>query len=203
MVRRPFRELAMPSPIDIILNTPLWVWPLLALVLWLGWWGRRPRTGHPARLAILPLVGLGSSVAGFVQSPMAALAAFGCSLGLVLALPLGYAIGRRREVRRLEDGRLAIAGGWFMLGFALSIFAARYAFGVLFGIEPALKAVTLWIGLSGAVGGIIAGIGLGWLAGLLVRPMRLLPGIAAGVVILVGGFSSVIAFSSPARLPPL
>jgi hypothetical protein len=72
----------------------------------------------------------------------------------------------------LDNGRLEIAGGWFMLGFGLSIFAARYALGVLFGVLPALKAEPLWIGISGGVGGVIAGIGLGWLAGLLLRARR-------------------------------
>jgi hypothetical protein len=48
----------------------------------------------------------------------------------------------------------------------------RYALGVLFGILPALRAEFLWIGLSGAIGGITTGIGLGWLANLLLRARR-------------------------------
>jgi hypothetical protein len=87
-------------------------------------------------------------------------------------LPLGHAIGRRRAARWRDDGRLQIAGGWFMLGFGLSIFAVRYALGVLFGVAPLLKVEPFWIVLSGAVGGAIAGIGLGWLAGLILRARR-------------------------------
>jgi hypothetical protein len=162
----------MPSLFDIIAHTPVWVWPLMAAVFWLGWYGRRERIVPPLRLAILPLVALGTSIATIVQSASPGLAAAGWLVALLATLPLGHAIGRRREVRRLDDGRLQIAGGWFMLAFGLSIFAARYALGVLFGVLPALKAEPLWIGLSGGVGGVIAGIGLGWLAGLLIRARR-------------------------------
>ena len=162
----------MPSFFDIIAHTPLWVWPLMAAVFWLGWYGRRERVVPPSRLAILPLVALGTSVATIVQSASPVLAVGGWLVALLAVLPLGHAIGRRRGVRLLDDGRLQIAGGWFMLGFGLSIFAVRYALGVLFGVLPALKAEPLWIGLSGGVGGIIAGIGLGWLAGLLLRARR-------------------------------
>ena len=59
-----------------------------------------------------------------------------------------------------------------MLGFGLAIFAVRYALGVLFGVLPALKIEPLWIALAGGVSGVIAGIGLGWLAGLLLRARR-------------------------------
>jgi len=162
----------MPSYFDIITHTPLWVWPLMAFVMWLGWYGRRPRVVPPVRLAILPLVGLGISIATIVQSASPGLAAAGGLVALLAALPLGHAIGRRRDVRWRDDGRLQIAGGWFMLVFGLSIFAARYALGVLFGVLPALRAEPLWIGLSGGVGGVIAGIGLGWLAGVLLRARR-------------------------------
>jgi pimeloyl-ACP methyl ester carboxylesterase len=193
----------MPSILDIVLRTPLWVWPLLVLVLWLGWSGRRTRTLHPARLAILPLVGLGTSFAGIVQSAAPSLAAGGWGLGLLVALPLGYGIGRCRAGQRLADGRISIAGGWFMLGFAVSIFVARYALGVLFGVAPALKAMPPWIALSGGVGGVIAGLGLGWLAGLLVRPLPVGRIAAAGLLALVAGFGAVIAFSTPAPLPRL
>jgi hypothetical protein len=162
----------MPSLFQIVTNTPLWVWPLMAFVLVLGWYGLRPRTVPPSRLAILPMVGLGTSIATVLQSPQPDLAVAGWTVTLLAALPLGYAIGRRRTVQWLGNGRLEIAGGWFMLGFGLSIFAARYALGVLFGVVPALRAEPLWIGISGGVGGIIAGVGLGWLMGLLLHARR-------------------------------
>lgn len=193
----------MPSILDIVLRTPLWVWPLLILVLWLGWSGRRTRVLHPARLAILPLIGLGTSFAGIVQSVAPLLAAIGWLVGLLVALPIGHAIGRRREVRRQEDGRIEVTGGWFMLAFAMSIFAARYALGVLFGVAPVLEAMPLWIVLSGGVGGVIAGIGLGWLAGLLVRRTPVARLAAAGLFALVAGLAAVIAFSAPLPLPRL
>jgi non-heme chloroperoxidase len=205
----------MPSLLQIFTNTPLWVWPLMGAVVALGLYGLRPRTVPVLRLAILPLVGLGTSVAGMVQSPQPMMSAAGWLLALLVFLPIGHAIGRRREVRRLPDGRLAIAGGWFMLLFGVSIFAARYALGVLFGVMPSLKALPLWIVVSGAVGGAIAGIGLGWLSGLVMRARgaselsikrwvrRGAGATAALLVLVVGGLGTVIALDSPGAVPTL
>jgi hypothetical protein len=83
----------------------------------------------------------------------------------------GHLAGRHRPIGP-EDGRLEIAGGSFVLGFGISIFAVRYAMGVLFAVLPALRGEALWICLSGAVGGMVAGIGIGWLANLLRRARR-------------------------------
>jgi hypothetical protein len=163
----------MPSAYQIVVNTPLWVWPLMLFVLWLGWRGLQPRTMLPARLAILPLVGLATSLAGIAQSLQPGLALAGWAAALLAALPLGWIIGARRPVRlRPEDGRLEVAGGWFALAFGISIFAVRYTLGVLSGVMPHLRAAPLWIVLSGGVGGIVTGIGLGWLANLLMRAYR-------------------------------
>ncbi len=38
----------MPSVYQIVVNTPLWVWPLMLFVLWLGWRGLQPRVMPPA-----------------------------------------------------------------------------------------------------------------------------------------------------------
>jgi hypothetical protein len=163
------RSFIMPSLFQIVVHTPLWVWPILIFVLALGVYGLRPRIINPWRLVPLPMVGLAMSVAGMAQSAEPALAAAGWSMGLLAALPLGYTIGRQRDARRLPDGRLELAGGWFMLLFGLAIFFTRYALGFMFAVMPWLRGQVLWIAASGGVGGVIAGIGLGWLAGLLLR----------------------------------
>jgi pimeloyl-ACP methyl ester carboxylesterase len=197
----------MPSPLDIVLHTPLWVWPLLALVLWLGWSARLARTVHPLRLAALPLVGLGMTAAGILQSAMPRVTLAGWLVGLLLTLPAGFAVGRRRDVRHEPGGRVWVDGGWFALGFAISIFVARYALGVTFGIWPQLARQPEWILGAGIVGGVIAGVGLGWLAGLLLRNRRA-AGRAFGAMALVTLLAcvlpaGVIAFSSPRPVPRL
>ena len=163
----------MPSLFQIVANTPLWVWPLMAFVLWLGLQGLRPRVIPWWRLAILPMVGLATSLAGIAQSAHPAWTATGWGLGLLAFLPVGWVFGQNRRVqRRPGDGKLEIAGGWFALAFGTSIFAVRYAMGVLFGVLPVLRADPLWIHASGAIGGMVAGIGIGWLANLLWRARR-------------------------------
>ena len=196
----------MPSPLDIILHTPLWVWPLLALVVWLGWWARRPRTVRPVRLAALPLVGIGVTVAGALQSTAPGVTWGGWLIGLLLALPIGHAVGRRRAVAWQDDGRLWIAGGWFALAFALSIFVVRYVLGVTFSVWPELTRQPVWIAGAGLAGGVIAGMGSGWLSGLLWRGRWVRRSLLAGAalpVVALAAFAAVIAFDAPVRLPPL
>lgn len=194
----------MPSIFDIVVHTPIWVWPLLILVLWLGWSGSRPRTVHPLRLAALPLVGLGMTVAGAVQSTSPPLTLAGWLVGLLISLPIGRLVGRRRSVTWQPDGRIRIDGSWFMLGFAVSIFAVRYALGVAFGVWPALTTQPASIVGAGAVGGAVAGIGLGWLSGLLVRDRRWIgSAMVAGAalpLVACAGLAAVIAFDEPAPI---
>ena len=192
---------------QIVTNTPLWVWPLMMLVVWLGVLGLRSRTVPMWRLAILPVVGLVLSFVGIGQAVQPALALITWLVALAIALPLGDLLGRRRTVHRLDDGRLEIAGGWFMLIFGLSIFAVRYALGVIFGMAPVLRADPAWIALAGGVGGFVAGIGLGWLGGVGGRSSRWVRRLrwAPVVFLLTGaaGFGGAIAFSSPGELPRL
>ena len=193
--------------LQIVRNTPLWVWPLMALVVWLGVLGLRTRTLPLWRLAVLPAVGLARSFVGLGQAAQPALALVAWLAVLAVALPLGDLLGRRRTVRRLDDGRLEIAGGWFMLVFGISIFAVRYALGVVFGMAPALRADSAWIALAGGVGGFVAGLGLGWLGAVggrssrWIRRLRWAPAIF--LLTVAAGLGGAIAFSSPGELPRL
>src|SRR5260370_37798714 len=98
----------MPSFFDIIAHTPLWVWPLMAAVFWLGWYGRRQRGVPPSRLAILPLVRLCTSVPTILPSVQPGLAAAGWVAGLLAALPPGHALRRRRNPSPVGQCRLQI-----------------------------------------------------------------------------------------------
>ena len=199
----------MPSLFQIVTNTPLWVWPLLALTLWLGVRGLQPRTVARWQLAILPIVGIATSLGGIAQSARPGLSAAGWMVALLVALPLGHALGLRRTVRVLERGQVEIAGGRFMLIFGVSVFAVRYALGVLFAVRPGLALDPTWIAASAGLGGALAGLGLGWLAGVLrVRPSwtwaRRAPLALGGVLLLIAGaVGAVIALNSPAAIPTL
>ena len=46
----------MQVAIRILTNTPVWVFPLLAYLIWQGWQSRRPRTRPIWRMLIVPLL---------------------------------------------------------------------------------------------------------------------------------------------------
>ena len=149
------------------------VWPLMLFVLW-------PRSVGPtgSRGSSLAAGALGDPAAEPVwvatqygriaQSLQPGLAAAGWIAGASCLAGAPWAIGSsRRPVRlQLEDATPELAGGRFALVFGLSIFAVRYALGVLFGIVPALRAVPFWICLprAASAGSWPASASAGWRA---------------------------------------
>ena len=140
----------MPSPLDRHQHAVMGVAPH----------GLRPVAGPagPAApgdpvvaVAILPMVGLATSLGGIAQSANPVWAATGWALALLAFLPLGWAFGQNRAVRlHPEDGRLEIAGGWFVLGFDLDLRRALYDGRAVWRAARA-RGEALWICLSGAV----------------------------------------------------
>ena len=146
----------MPSLFQIVTNTPLWVWPLMAAVVALGLYGLRPRTVPLIRLAILPLVASVRPPQHAVGQPVLPGAG-----GSWLCSSCGRSCDRPPPQVRRRGWPLELAGGWFMLLFGLSIFAARHALGVLFGVMPAPGPAPGSSSRARSAGD--AGIGLGWL----------------------------------------
>ncbi|WP_178133578.1 DUF6622 family protein [Vineibacter terrae] len=161
--------------VQTFLHTPVWVWGLLALVLWLGWRGLQVQTVAPVRLAILPAVAVSVSLFNAMSTAHPALSVPAWLLAACLAAPLGGLIAARRGLSVASgQGQLQLAGSWFPMALGLSIFVVRYAMGVAVGRQPSLAADLTWIVAAAAIGGAIAGIGLGWLARLLLRYRRAL-----------------------------
>lgn len=185
---------------QVIVHTPFWVWPLLGGLIWMGWQGLKPRAVPVWRLALLPLIGLGVTASGLIQSLQPAMAVASWGAALLLALVPGYLLGRRRPACRRPDGRFDMPGSWFILVFGLSVFLVRYALGVLFGLTPTLRGELLWVALSAGVGGAVAGVGLGWLAGVLGSARHAqsrVRGVAIAHLLLVGALAITgLSFSS-------
>ena len=104
---------------QIVANTPLWVWPLMALVVWLGVLGLRPRVLPLWRLSVLPAVGLILSFLGIGQATQPALALVAWLAALGIALPLGVLLGRLVEPmsRGAGDGH----GAHFSIGVEVQL----------------------------------------------------------------------------------
>lgn len=159
---------------QILIHTPIWVWALLAMVLWLGWRDLRVCTIRPVRLAILPTIGTTMSLFSIVTSAQPLLSVPAWVLATAAGVPLGMLIARRRRLAVTPDQRLWLAGSWFSMLFGLAIFAVRYVMGVEAALHPGLARDPAWIVANTAIGGVVTGVGLGWLAFLVMRYRRAL-----------------------------
>lgn len=155
--------------LQILIHTPVWVFAVFALLLWLG--GRQMRANEAplARVLLLPLVMVAlaltgvTSVFGHAQAPAA--------LTMVLALWLLAALGSAALVRRLPLAatvrydaaarRFHLPGSALPLLLMMGIFATKYAVGVSLALHPLLARQAGFALSITAVYGVFSGIFLG------------------------------------------
>jgi hypothetical protein len=132
---------------QIITRTPVWVWPLLAFLVYRGILGTRDRETSLRNLFILPIVMLGLSLQGV-------LAHFGLHAddlsfwmaGAVAAGALAWLTLRRDGVRVHHDrGAVTVRGSWAPLALILAIFATKYVTEVLMAIDPARQGTASFV----------------------------------------------------------
>lgn len=121
---------------SILTHTPLFVWPLLALLIWGGIQSRKTHTVSWRALLFFPMIMLMWSIYDTVSRASvlsvcawAGSQASGIWLGYltVCRLPIGFVKERRA---------LVIPGSYIPLILSLSIFALRYSLGVLGALVP-------------------------------------------------------------------
>jgi len=131
----------MATVIIIIQRTPVWVFPLIAGVLWLASLNLRQRTRHIGSLFVFPLVMLMLSVGNSIGTsapPALALADWiGCA-GVGAAI--GWSLARKPLAIDPAARRITLAGSMIPLAVSLAIVVLRYAFGYLYGRYPELRA---------------------------------------------------------------
>lgn len=159
----------MPGVGDILSHTPLWVWPLIAYGLFVGWSRTRDRVVQPWRLLVLPVLIAGLALYNLVASGISAAGLAGVACGAVAGTFAGTAMARRRPATLLADGRLALQGDWLPLALIVGIIIVRYAKGIALGIDPALARETGFILASASLSGFFAAM-------MIARTIGALPG---------------------------
>jgi len=167
----------------ILTLTPIWVWAVLALLVWLGMVASRTRTVGLPRLLATPLA--------FIAWGLVSLATSKAALGpaaaaWLLAALCGGALGliERFDRLRFEPGRalVHVPGSWFPMIRNLAIFLAKYAIAVAMAVKPGWRdSLPFW---DAAISGASAGYFILTLVRLAIayRRARALPGLAAAAL---------------------
>ena len=131
----------MNAIVNIIGHTPVWVFPLIAAVLWLGSINLRERTVPLRSLLIFPLVMLVLSIGnstGTSARPLVALVdwLFSAAIGAVI----GWHLTQRPPAIEPKSGQIILPGSVIPLIVCIALVVLRYGFGYLYGRYPDLRA---------------------------------------------------------------
>ncbi|MFN8526686.1 MAG: DUF6622 family protein [Chloroflexota bacterium] len=146
---------------QVVQNTPVWVWPVLGIILGAGALQLRPRT-IPATLVVgMPVLMAGLALFGVVSS-------FGIRVEVIGAWVLGAAIGlvlnehvlRSPRAARFHPGseRYEVPGSALPLVLMLVIFGARYVVGATTAMAPAVSATLVFIASACSILGLCSGL---------------------------------------------
>jgi hypothetical protein len=146
----------------ILINTPWWVFLLLALLVWLGVSALRPRTVPLRRVFITPAVFVCWGLVGLATAAQAAPAIIpGWSLAAIAFCALAFFSVRLKGLRADHSRAMVeLPGSWLPLIRNLTIFAAKYVLAATMARRPELRDQLLpW---DMAVSGAAFGYFLGW-----------------------------------------
>ncbi|MGA2552083.1 MAG: DUF6622 family protein [Burkholderiaceae bacterium] len=146
---------------DILTHTPVWIWAVLALLVYRGIAARRDRELPLWGLAVLPVVLLGLAIEGirghFGTSPLPYAVWSGAAV-------IGAIIGSRtlaQDAVALGQRGVLVRGSWFPLVLILAIFFTKYCTEVVFALQPVRMHEPDAVAAVSALYGLLSGLFLG------------------------------------------
>ncbi|NGX51169.1 MAG: hypothetical protein K1060chlam2_01029 [Chlamydiae bacterium] len=150
--------------IQIIYYTPVYVWPLFAYLLWIGWRARRSYVASWKTLLIMPtILFVWSIYRAFSHFEVVSISLWAVSI--TIGIVLGALTTRRLDLRFDKRRRVVeIAGNWTPLLLSLSIFSLRYFLGATYVLHPELAGSAILMGVE-CIATVISGTFTGRLIG--------------------------------------
>jgi hypothetical protein len=125
---------------NIVSHTPVWIWGLLAFLIWLGLSQSKDRQVSVPRTFITPAAMIGLSIYGMVSvfgaSPLVwSLWLLTCTVLVCAMLWLPTAAGCQYD--RLQR-RFKLPGSWIPMVVIMCIFCTKYSVGISLALSPSI-----------------------------------------------------------------
>ncbi len=148
---------------QILSNTPLWVWAILAFLIYRGIRAASDRETPFNRLFIIPLAMLGLSLQGIVSIFGASLAA---ALNWTVFLSAATLLAWRffdpaKVIVRVDRGAIFQQGSWMPLALMMGIFFTKYAVAIMLALKPPYAQHAGFVATTCALYGVFNGIFIG------------------------------------------
>ena len=121
---------------NILTGAPVWVWPLLALLIYLGLRATRTRTAPAILIYCLPLLGINTlnSVRSLPQPDIA----WSCFLlSYIVGTALGFLL-QKRWILEKSGKTVTVSGEWLTLTAMMVLFWMNFAAGFTEAVKPDL-----------------------------------------------------------------
>ena len=126
----------------VVVHTPIWVWLLYALLLFLGFQRTRDSIVPLWRMLILPVVVTLLAASSIIGAGPAAVSV--TLLGLAVGTAAGWPLERPNSSRRIESGKIWLRGERLSLAQIGVVLVVRYATNAVGAMNPLLHANPIW-----------------------------------------------------------
>ena len=149
--------------LEIITQTPTWVWGILVLLLWLGLSQSVDRRATLRRVIVLPIAMTGLSLHGtfsaFHQVPWS----WVLWLAAAIATVAWFGTSDLHPGVRFDQAQRTfhLPGSWQPMVLMMAIFCTRYVAGVVLALHPELTRDTATAALVASIYGALSGVFIG------------------------------------------
>jgi len=147
---------------QILINTPIWVWALLAFLVYRGLLMSRDRQVTLRATFILPLLMLGLSLQGLIQHFGVRFESVGLWLLAAVCVSALYAkYFGKNGVQVVSERLIQLQGSWMPLVLMMSIFFLKYCENIAVVVQPELRSNIVFISVCSVSFGIMNGLFFG------------------------------------------
>ena len=147
---------------QILINTPIWVWALLAFLVYRGILMSHDRQVTLRATFILPLLMLGLSLQGLIQHFGVRFESVGLWLLAAVCVSALYATHfGKNGVQVVSERLIQLQGSWMPLVLMMSIFFLKYCENIAVVVQPELRSNIVFISVCSVSFGIMNGLFFG------------------------------------------